>query len=77
MAQQGAALQSQNNELVQCIEALREKRELINKQIRDETTEKEKIQSDLQVRRQPAAHARPPCCARGLRMLMDRAACRR
>lgn len=49
MAQQGAALQTQNNELVKCIEELREKRELLSRSIREEESEKAKIQQDLQV----------------------------
>lgn len=50
MATQGAALQTQNSELVKCIEELREKRELLNRSIREEESEKAKIQQDLQVR---------------------------
>lgn len=48
MATQGAALQSHNNELVKCIDDLREKREEILKTLRDDEGEKAKIQSDLQ-----------------------------
>ncbi|GBF94162.1 hypothetical protein Rsub_07149 [Raphidocelis subcapitata] len=48
MAAQGAALQTSNNELVKCIEDLREKREIILKQINDEESEKMKIQGELQ-----------------------------
>jgi len=33
MASQGASLQNYNNELVKCIEDLREKREEINRQV--------------------------------------------
>ena len=47
MAGQGASLQNYNNELVKCIEDLREKREEINKQILKEEEEKAKIQKDL------------------------------
>lgn len=47
MAAQGAALQNHNNELVKCIEDLREKREQILKQIQDEENEKAKIQQEL------------------------------
>ena len=47
MAQQGATLQNYNNELVKCIEDLREKREEINRQILKEEEEKAKIQRDL------------------------------
>ncbi len=47
MAGQGASLQNYNNELVKCIEDLREKREEINKQILKDEEEKAKIQRDL------------------------------
>ena len=47
MASQGASLQNYNNELVKCIEDLREKREEINKQILKDEEEKAKIQRDL------------------------------
>lgn len=49
MAAQGAALQSHNNELVKCIDDLREKREEIIKQLREDEAEKAKIQQDLQI----------------------------
>lgn len=49
MAGQGASLQNYNNELVKCIEDLREKREEINKQILKEEEEKARIQRDLSV----------------------------
>lgn len=49
MASQGASLQNYNNELVKCIEDLREKREEINKQITKEEEEKAKIQRDLSI----------------------------
>lgn len=49
MAQQGATLQNYNNELVKCIEDLREKREEINRQILKEEEEKAKIQRDLSI----------------------------
>jgi hypothetical protein len=49
MAAHGAALQSQNNELVKCIEDLKEKRELLARSIREDEAEKSKIQQDLQV----------------------------
>mmetsp|Transcript_5267 Transcript_5267/g.5407 ORF Transcript_5267/g.5407 Transcript_5267/m.5407 type:complete len:112 (+) Transcript_5267:121-456(+) len=49
MASQGASLQNYNNELVKCIEDLREKREEINKQILKEEEEKAKIQRDLSI----------------------------
>ncbi|KAG1674975.1 hypothetical protein FOA52_014770 [Chlamydomonas sp. UWO 241] len=48
MAAQGAALQNHNNELVKCIDDLRDKREEILKQLRDDEAEKGKIQADLQ-----------------------------
>ena len=47
MAGQGASLQNYNNELVKCIEDLREKREEINREILREEEEKAKIQRDL------------------------------
>uniref|UniRef100_A0A383VUQ2 Deflagellation inducible protein n=1 Tax=Tetradesmus obliquus TaxID=3088 RepID=A0A383VUQ2_TETOB len=47
MAAQGAALQNHNNELVKCIEDLREKREQNLKQIQDEEMEKQRIQQEL------------------------------
>jgi Sjoegren syndrome nuclear autoantigen 1 len=47
MAGQGAYLQNYNNELVKCIEDLREKREEINRQILKEEEDKAKIQRDL------------------------------
>ena len=49
MAGQGASLQNYNNELVKCIEDLREKREEINRQILKEEEEKAKIQRDLSI----------------------------
>lgn len=49
MAQQGATLQNYNNELVKCIEDLREKREEVNRQMLKEEEEKAKIQKDLTV----------------------------
>ena len=48
-AQQGATLQNYNNELVKCIEDLREKREEVNKHILKEEEEKAKIQKDLSI----------------------------
>mmetsp|Transcript_46327 Transcript_46327/g.129139 ORF Transcript_46327/g.129139 Transcript_46327/m.129139 type:complete len:112 (+) Transcript_46327:148-483(+) len=47
MAKQGSTLQNYNNELVKCIEDLREKREEVNRQILKEEEEKAKIQKDL------------------------------
>eukprot|EP01029_Cantina_marsupialis_P024768 TRINITY_DN6436_c0_g1_i1.p3 TRINITY_DN6436_c0_g1~~TRINITY_DN6436_c0_g1_i1.p3 ORF type:complete len:112 (-),score=36.95 TRINITY_DN6436_c0_g1_i1:1274-1609(-) len=49
MSQQGSTLQSYNNELVKCIEDLREKREEVNRQILREEEEKAKIQKDLSI----------------------------
>eukprot|EP01083_Nonionella_stella_P075023 203700_1 len=47
MAQQGASLQNYNNELVKCIEDLREKREQVNKDILKEERDKSHIQKQL------------------------------
>merc|ERR1712167_310026 len=49
MASQGATLQNYNNELVKCIEDLREKREAVNTAILKEEEEKAKIQKDLSI----------------------------
>ena len=49
MASQGATLQNYNNQLVKCIEDLREKREEVNRQILKEEEEKAKIQKDLAI----------------------------
>mmetsp|Transcript_43107 Transcript_43107/g.97433 ORF Transcript_43107/g.97433 Transcript_43107/m.97433 type:complete len:112 (-) Transcript_43107:93-428(-) len=49
MAAQGATLQNYNNELVKCIEDLREKREEVNRAILKEEEEKAKIQKDLSI----------------------------
>merc|ERR1711998_568527 len=49
MTQQGATLQNYNNELVKCIEDLREKREEVNKSIATDEEEKAKIQNDLRI----------------------------
>ncbi|KAL0585415.1 hypothetical protein ABG067_004765 [Albugo candida] len=49
MAQQGATLQNYNNELVKCIEDLREKREEMNRAIAKQEEEKSKIQRDIAV----------------------------
>lgn len=49
MAQQGATLQNYNNELVRCIEDLREKREEVNRSIAKDEEEKAKIQNDLRI----------------------------
>ena len=47
MSQQGAALQSFNNELVKCVEDLRQKREDLSKQIEQETRDKEAIEEEV------------------------------
>merc|ERR1712216_564344 len=49
MGAQGATLQNYNNELVKCIEDLREKREEVNRAILKEEEEKAKIQKDLSI----------------------------
>ncbi|KAK6194799.1 hypothetical protein SNE40_000354 [Patella caerulea] len=49
MSQQGAALQTYNNELVKCIEELCTKRDDIHKQILQEDEEKQKLQNDLRI----------------------------
>merc|ERR1712146_783571 len=49
MTQQGATLQNYNNELVKCIEELREKREELNRSIAADEEEKAKIQNDLRI----------------------------
>jgi Sjoegren syndrome nuclear autoantigen 1 len=49
MASNGASLQNYNNELVKCIEDLREKREEINRNILKEEEDKAKIQRDLSI----------------------------
>ncbi|XP_033095274.1 Sjoegren syndrome nuclear autoantigen 1-like [Anneissia japonica] len=49
MSQQGAALQSYNNELVKCIEELCVKRDELHKQILSEEDEKQKIQNDIRI----------------------------
>eukprot|EP00304_Pavlova_gyrans_P016378 CAMPEP_0206033128 /NCGR_PEP_ID=MMETSP1466-20131121/422_1 /ASSEMBLY_ACC=CAM_ASM_001126 /TAXON_ID=44452 /ORGANISM="Pavlova gyrans, Strain CCMP608" /LENGTH=205 /DNA_ID=CAMNT_0053407295 /DNA_START=44 /DNA_END=662 /DNA_ORIENTATION=- len=49
MAQQGATLQNYNNDLVRCIEDLREKREEVNRAIASDEEEKAKIQNDLRI----------------------------
>ncbi|XP_054468902.1 Sjoegren syndrome nuclear autoantigen 1 [Anoplopoma fimbria] len=49
MTQQAAALQTYNNELVKCIEDLCSKREELNRQIKQEEEEKERLQHDIRV----------------------------
>merc|ERR1711933_145379 len=45
----GGTLQNYNNELVNCIEELREKREELNRSIASDEEEKAKIQNDLRI----------------------------
>ncbi|KAM4634862.1 microtubule nucleation factor SSNA1 [Polymixia lowei] len=49
MTQQGAALQTYNNELVKCIEELCSKRDELNHQIQQEEEEKVRLQHDIRV----------------------------
>ncbi|XP_026068328.1 microtubule nucleation factor SSNA1 [Carassius auratus] len=49
MTQQGAALQTYNNELVKCIEELCSKREDLNRLIQQEEAEKSRLQHDIRV----------------------------
>lgn len=49
MSQQGAALQSYNNELVKCIEELCSKRDELHKQILIDEEEKARIQNDIRI----------------------------
>lgn len=49
MTQQGATLQGINNEMVTCIEDLRQKREEVNIQVVVEEEERLKIQNDLHI----------------------------
>ncbi|XP_068104762.1 microtubule nucleation factor SSNA1 [Hyperolius riggenbachi] len=49
MSQQGAALQTYNNELVKCIEDLCSKRDELNRQIQHEEDEKNKLQNDIRI----------------------------
>lgn len=49
MTQQAAALQTYNNELVKCIEDLHSKREELNRQIKQEEEEKDRLQHDIRV----------------------------
>ncbi|XP_046367434.1 microtubule nucleation factor SSNA1-like [Haliotis cracherodii] len=49
MSQQGAALQSYNNELVKCIEDLCGKRDELHKHILQEEEEKQKLQNDMRI----------------------------
>ncbi|XP_077331928.1 microtubule nucleation factor SSNA1 [Lithobates pipiens] len=49
MSQQGAALQTYNNELVKCIEDLCSKRDELNRQVQQEEEEKNKLQNDIRI----------------------------
>uniref|UniRef100_A0A3B3TCI3 Sjogren syndrome nuclear autoantigen 1 n=1 Tax=Paramormyrops kingsleyae TaxID=1676925 RepID=A0A3B3TCI3_9TELE len=49
MTQQGAALQTYNNELVKCIEELCSKREELNRQVQKEEEEKARLQHDIRL----------------------------
>eukprot|EP00898_Chlorokybus_atmophyticus_P007967 jgi/Chlat1/8171/Chrsp76S07623 len=49
MAAAGAALQNHNNELVKCIEELKERREELTKQVHKEEEERARIQNDIAV----------------------------
>ncbi|CAB1448036.1 unnamed protein product [Pleuronectes platessa] len=49
MAQQAAALQTYNNELVKCIEDLYHSRDEDDRQTRDEEAEKDRVQHDVRV----------------------------
>ncbi|MBN3323841.1 SSNA1 protein, partial [Atractosteus spatula] len=49
MSQQGAALQTYNNELVKCIEELCAKRDELNRQIQQEEEEKVRLQNDIRI----------------------------
>lgn len=49
MAAQGASLQNYNNELVKCIEELRERRDEVVRQIQRDEEIKAKIQQDLAI----------------------------
>ncbi|XP_004593481.1 microtubule nucleation factor SSNA1 [Ochotona princeps] len=47
MTQQGAALQTYNNELVKCMEELCQKREELSQQIQQEEEEKQRLQVEV------------------------------
>ncbi|KAJ8346992.1 hypothetical protein SKAU_G00283930 [Synaphobranchus kaupii] len=47
MSQQGAAMQTYNNELVKCLEELRSKREELNRQIQKEEEERTRLQHEM------------------------------
>ncbi|KAI1905102.1 hypothetical protein AGOR_G00012470 [Albula goreensis] len=49
MSQQGAAMQTYNNELVKCLEELCSKREELNQQIQKEEEEKAQLQHEIRL----------------------------
>jgi len=49
MAENGAALQSYNNELVKCIEDLCSKRDDVSREIKMDEQEKEKLEHDIAI----------------------------
>ncbi|KAM9821023.1 microtubule nucleation factor SSNA1 [Neosynchiropus ocellatus] len=49
MTEKAAALQTYNNELAKCIDDLSKKREELNRQIKQEEQEKERLQYDIRV----------------------------
>ncbi|XP_071774875.1 microtubule nucleation factor SSNA1 [Centroberyx gerrardi] len=49
MTQQGAALQTYNNELVKCMEEMCSKQDELNRQIQQEEEEKVRLQHDIRV----------------------------
>lgn len=59
MSQQGATLQNYNNELVKCIEDLREKREEVNRSIAKDEEEKGAARSATRPSDSPRAHYAP------------------
>eukprot|EP01135_Chromosphaera_perkinsii_P002408 Nk52_evm14s223 gene=Nk52_evmTU14s223 len=56
MSKQGATLQSYNNELVKCIEDLKEKREILNKCIKKEEEEKAAVQNEIRMLSEKLSH---------------------
>ncbi|XP_026110425.1 Sjoegren syndrome nuclear autoantigen 1-like [Carassius auratus] len=56
MTQQGAALQTYNNELVKCIEELCSKREELNRLIQQEEAEKTRLQHDIRLLTDKLSH---------------------
>eukprot|EP00161_Ancyromonas_sigmoides_P002621 TRINITY_DN1236_c0_g1_i1.p2 TRINITY_DN1236_c0_g1~~TRINITY_DN1236_c0_g1_i1.p2 ORF type:complete len:112 (-),score=26.73 TRINITY_DN1236_c0_g1_i1:18-353(-) len=45
----GAAMQNYNNELIKCIEDLREKRDAVSRQVSKDEDERAKIQTDIRI----------------------------